>query len=98
MNRNDPEGKRALFESTATSVPTDETPLGRRALFSTASGRPGSVVVECSSCGEHKRIQAGEAIARILRLSVWVPLVRYNRWMRCPSCEQRSWCRVGWLD
>lgn len=98
MNTKDPQGKQALFDSAPLSAPAREASTGRRALFSTATPEPGTVVVECSKCGEHKRIQTGEAIARILRGTLWVPLIRYNRWMRCPSCEQRSWCRVGWLD
>lgn len=98
MNTNDPQGRRALFESAPGTVDPAPTAPGRQALFSTATPTPGTVVVECSSCGEHKRIQVGEAVARILRVSVWVPLIKYNRWMRCPSCERRTWCRVGWLD
>jgi len=98
VNTNDPQGKRALFNHASTSSVKADLGPGRQALFSTARPRLGTVVVECSSCGEHKRIRIGEATARILRVSVWVPLVRYNRWMRCPSCERRSWCRVGWFD
>lgn len=98
MNSRDPQGKQALFDSAPTSPIPPETPAGRRALFSTAAPRPGTVVVECSTCDEHKRIHAVEAIGRVLRMTLWVPLIRYNRWMRCPSCEQRTWCRVGWLE
>lgn len=97
MNTSDPQGKRALFDGASTSPVSKDIAQGRQALFSTATPRFGTVVVECSSCGEHKRIQIGEAIARILRASAWVPLIRYNRWLRCPSCERRAWCRVGWL-
>ena len=96
MRTDDPQGKRALFENGPDD--TGQVAEGRRAIFSTAVPTPGTVVVECSSCGEHCRIQLGEAVARILRLSVWVPFVRHNRWMQCPSCERRTWCRVGWLD
>lgn len=98
MKNEDPQGKRALFESAPPISSLEDQPSGRQALFSTATPRPGTVVVECSTCGEHKRIQAGEAVARILRVSLWVPLLKYNRWMQCPSCERRAWCRVGWLD
>ena len=98
MKTDDPQGKRALFESAPVSAPNQQPVQGRKAVFSTATPRPGTVVVECSSCGEHKRIQMGEAVARVLRLTLWVPLLKYNRWMLCPSCEGRAWCRVGWLD
>ena len=98
MNPHDPQGRRALFESGPSPAPDERQTQGRQALFSTAAPRPGTVVVECSSCGEHRRIQMGEAVARVLRLTLWVPLVKHNRWMQCPSCERRAWCRVGWLD
>jgi hypothetical protein len=98
VNTNDPQGKRALFESAPTANPQEDHPEGRQALFSTATPRSGTVVVECAACGEHKRVQTSEAVARILRVSLWVPLIKHNRWMRCPSCERRTWCRVGWLD
>ncbi|MDH5615237.1 MAG: hypothetical protein OEY62_01695 [Acidimicrobiia bacterium] len=98
MNSDDPHGKRSLFESARPTDPSENHARGRQALFSTAAPRPGTVVVECSQCGEHKRIQTGDALTRILRVSLWVPLLKHNRWMRCPSCERRTWCRVGWLD
>ena len=98
MKTDDPQGKRALFESAAMMGQPEHRPEGRKALFSTAYRRPGTVVVECSACQEHRRIQVGEAIARIVRISLWVPLLKHNRRIRCPSCERRAWCRVGWLD
>ncbi len=98
MNTHDPQGKRALFEGGPSSARDEQQTPGRQALFSTATPRPGTVVVDCSSCGEHRRIQMGEAVARVLRLTLWVPLIKHNRWMQCPSCERRAWCRVGWLD
>jgi hypothetical protein len=97
MKSGDPQGKRALFESPP-AAPSPRPGSGRKALYSIAIPEPRTVVVECSTCGEHKRIEALEAIARVLRVTLWVPLFRYNRWMRCPSCEKRAWCRVGWLD
>jgi hypothetical protein len=97
MKSTDPQGKRALFEIPPTTPPPQAS-SGREALYSVATPEPRTVVVECSACGEHKRIEVLEAIARVLRATVWVPLLRHNRWMRCPSCERRAWCRVGWLD
>ena len=97
MRSDDPQGKRALFESPP-ATPAAPPGAGREALYSVATPEPRTVVVECSRCGEHKRIGTLEAIARVLRVTLWVPLLRHNRWMRCPSCEQRAWCRVGWLD
>jgi hypothetical protein len=98
VNTGDPQGKRALFDRASTFPVDPDIAHGRHALFSTATPRAGTVVVDCSSCGEHKRVQIVEAVARILRMNAWLPLIRYNRWMLCPSCERRGWCRVGWLD
>ncbi len=98
MKTTDPQGKRALFEAGPVEGRPEPRVEGRKALFSTATPLSGTVVVECSTCGEHKRVGLCEVIARILRISLWVPPLEYNRWMRCPSCERRAWCRVGWLD
>lgn len=98
MKTDDPQGKHALFEHAPAPGRASDLAPGRRAVFSVATPHSGTVVVECSACGEHKRIPLGEAVARILRFTIWVPLLRNNRYIRCPSCEQRAWCRMGWLD
>ena len=105
--RDDPLGKRALFEHAPTGPAEgglDEDPLaggqhegGKTALYSTGPHRPGSVVLECSRCGVHTRMSAVEAGVRIAMVSAWVPpLKRHNRWMLCPECGRRTWCRVRW--
>lgn len=107
MKSQDPFGKRALFEHTPTPGPEedlDRDPLvggrheeGRAALYSTGPHRPGSVVLDCSECGVHTRMSALEAGVRIVMFSVWLPpLKRHNRWMLCPECQRRTWCRVHW--
>lgn len=55
---------------------------------------PGTVVVECSSCGEHRRIQLGDAIACVLRISAWLPFLRHNRWTLCPPASDAP--GAGW--
>jgi hypothetical protein len=30
-------------------------------------------------------------------ISIWIPGRQYSRWMQCPNCQRRSWCRVNWL-
>lgn len=57
---------------------------------------PGRAVVECSRCRAVTRIETGEAIKRILGLSMWIPGRSYNRRLRCPSCHRRSWVRIRW--
>ena len=98
MSGRDPQGKRALFETPAVEMSEESAERGRTAVFSTSTPIPGTAVVECSSCGVHTRIGFAEAIVRILSFTLWVPLKTHSRWMRCPSCERRAWCRVGWLD
>ncbi len=55
------------------------------------------MVLECSRCGVHTRMTAIEAGVRIAMLSLWIPGKRYNRWMLCPECERRTWCKVRWF-
>ena len=93
----DPTGKRALFEAPVSAAP-DQLSSGRHAegkeaLFSTGPRRPGTVLVECSTCKSRSRISLIDLGMR-LALSVWNPLRKHSRWMQCPSCNRREWCRV----
>ena len=106
MTRSDPQGKRALFESppiTPAEPVADDPfvevtpPEGKAALFSAGPHQPGTVVLECSECGVHSRMTTIEAGVRILAISLWVPGRRYSRWMLCPECERRTWCRIHWF-
>lgn len=102
MTSGDPQGKRALFE-TPVSAPPDvissgPTEDGRQALFSAAKRRPGTVVVDCSGCGVRTRRSLADVGVRLAMFSMWLPGRTYSRWMRCPECRSRTWCRIGWLD
>jgi hypothetical protein len=106
VTERDPLGKRALFETPPVTPedPVDDDPLvgghhaeGKDALYSAGPHRPGSVVLECSRCGVRSRMSAIEVGVRILMISAWLPGKRYSRWMLCPECERRSWCKVHWL-
>jgi hypothetical protein len=94
----DPMGKKALFAPPATSetTPGEDGP-GKHALFSAGPRRSGTVVVECSRCFAHTRMTTVELGVRIAFFSLWIPGKRYSRWMQCPECERRSWCRVHWF-
>jgi hypothetical protein len=103
MTTGDPMGKSALF-SPPPMAPADDLlegkkdqPSGRRAFYSAGARRRGTVVVECSRCLNHSRMTTVELGVRIAFLSLWVPGKRYSRWMQCPECEQRTWCRVHWF-
>jgi hypothetical protein len=101
MSRGDPMGRKALFtppvpgsEDTPSS---SNPPLGKEALFSAGPRRRGTVVVECSRCLNHTRMTTIELGIRIAFLSLWIPGKRYSRWLQCPECERRTWCRIHWF-
>jgi hypothetical protein len=71
---------------------------GRRALFSVAARRPGTLVVECGSCGARTRVTWVALARRSLPVPVWRPWDRYSRLVRCPVCERRSWLAMRWFD
>jgi hypothetical protein len=104
--RGDPKGKRALFETppvheedpiTGDPLVGGEPPQGKRALFSAGGHRPGTVTIDCAHCGARSRVSIVDAMVRVLAISVWLPVKRYNRWLQCPNCQRRSWVRVHWL-
>lgn len=101
MSTNDPMGKRALF-SPPPGPPQEpnaggDVPSGKDALYSAGPRRKGTVVVECSRCLNHTRMTTVELGVRIAFLSVWMPGKHYSRWMQCPECQRRTWCRVHWF-
>ena len=85
-------GKRSLFgpPSGVTSHTEDDT---RRNLFSDGP----TVTVDCSRCGETSRIGTRDAIARLAKLSWWIPGRTYSRRLVCPACDRRSWVRLRLL-
>ena len=103
--RKDPDGKRALFEAPPLEIedPLRDDPLishepedGHEALYSVGEHEVGTVVITCSRCDVRSRISLIESIVRILAISAWVPGRPYNRWIQCPACQTRSWCRIDW--
>ena len=99
----DPEGRRALFEAPVAAdrqqmLAPGSTPEGRAALFSVGPARPGTVLVDCGSCGERRRVTLAEAGLRLLQGSLWWPGRTRSHWLRCPACGRRTWCRIGWNE
>jgi hypothetical protein len=92
--KEDPQGKRALFEMPAVDVSSNDG--GRDAVYN-HTPPPDGVAIECSKCGETSHVPITDAIVAISRFTVWLPGPRFNRWMTCPSCGRRAWCRVQWL-
>jgi hypothetical protein len=104
--RSDPQGKRALFEAPPTQLddPLEDDALrkpekreGQAALFSTGEHQHGTGVIDCSFCGTKTRASHIDISVRIAMISIWIPGKQYSRWMHCPNCQRRSWCRVNWL-
>ena len=103
MNKRDPLGKSALF-SPPPAAPQEDLlpephpqPDGKAALYRAGPRRTGTVVVECSRCLNHSRMTTVELGVRIAFLSLWIPGKRYSRWLQCPECQRRTWCRVHWF-
>ena len=98
----DPSGKAALFGAHVAAAPDQiangPQPYGKDALFSSSRRRPGTVLVECSRCRARTRVSFVDLGLRLAVGSVWMPLQRHQHWMRCPSCERRRWCRIGWTE
>jgi len=99
----DPAGKRALF-----SVSDDNRdaparreigdPEGKSALYSTATRRTGTVVLDCSECGGRTRVGYPEFARRHLPAWLWFPWREHSRLMLCPACEHRTWVAARWLE
>lgn len=72
--------------------------LGKRALFSTAVRRPGTLVVECEKCRGRTRLSYVELARRCIPVTAWLPWRRHSRLVRCPACEQRTWVAPRWFE
>jgi hypothetical protein len=71
---------------------------GREAYFSSGPHETGTVVVDCSRCSARTRISLIDAGIRIAAFSVWIPGRRHSRFIVCPACRRRAWCRVSLLE
>ncbi|MCB1005828.1 MAG: hypothetical protein KDB35_16715 [Acidimicrobiales bacterium] len=100
--RVDPSGRHALFSAPVDAARDQLRPgnakEGRDALYSTGPRQTGTVIVECSSCDGRTRASLVDLGIRLVSISVWLPGRRYSHWMRCPTCHQHTWCRVGWNE
>jgi hypothetical protein len=78
----------------------ERDPMGKAALFSDTR-RPGTVMIECSGCGESTRLSYVDFALSTLPFSLWlppIPQIRFNRRMTCPACSEWTWVRAHWLD
>jgi hypothetical protein len=73
-------------------------PLGKRALFSVGSVRPGplgQLALECSSCKRESPIRFRDIPRLTFPVTVTLPR-RYHTYMKCPGCGRRTWMRAHW--
>ena len=103
----DPLGKAALFSADNDPVVTGpESPVdpqharGASHLFSGTESRPGTLVVDCSSCARQTRVTYLEFAALHFPLWAWIPAPdrAHRHFLRCPACHRFTWLRVGWLQ
>lgn len=91
----DPMGKAALFSGSSEPGVSD----AREQDFSQPR-RPGTVVIECSSCAASTRVSYVDFAIDNLPFSIWlppIPSIPFNRRMTCPACAQFTWVRAHWL-
>ena len=77
-------------------------PLGKRALFSpattattaTAAG-PFYVTVHCSACDASTTLTAPAFLFQQLPVWAWLPWRKHPNLMRCPACNELTWCAVS---
>lgn len=75
-------------------------PLGKAALFSDVR-KPGTLVIECSACGDSTRLSYLEFVMANLPFAVWLPPlpnIPFNRRLTCPACNEWTWTRAHWLQ
>jgi hypothetical protein len=73
-------------------------PLGKRALFSVGSVRPGPfgvLALECSSCKRESPVRFRDIPRLTFPVTVTLPR-RYHTYMKCPGCGRRTWMRAHW--
>ncbi len=71
---------------------------GKRALFSSAVRKKGTLVVECSRCHGRTRLSYAEFGKRHLPFWAWTPWRKYSRYVSCPACGQRAWVAARWFE
>lgn len=98
MTTHDPQGKRALFTGARESPQPEAGSDGKAALYSAATRRPATLVVECSSCHGRSRVNYVDFALRQLPFTLWMPWRRHSRLMTCPACGRRTWLAAHWFD
>ena len=96
----DPSGKRALFSVSDVDAPPRLVgdPEGKAALYSSATRRAGTVVLDCSRCQGRTRVSYPDFAKRHLPVWLWFPWREHSRYLSCPACGNRAWVAARWLE
>lgn len=100
--RLDPQGKQALFDAPVQAPPEQLKPgihpEGKHALYSSGPRQVGTVIVECGTCEVRSRTTLLTLGIRCLPFTAWLPGRKHAHFLRCPACDQMTWCRIGWTE
>ncbi len=105
----DPSGKRALFSAGAHDSDLDTPPTAATEAAEPAPPertapddppRPGTLVVECATCGRRTRVTYFDFALLNLPFGFVVPIPgrRYKHRMTCPACSRWTWVDARWRD
>lgn len=75
----------------------DTDPTGRHVFFthqSTTRSQQGRLHLECARCHTVSAVSPLQLLRARAPLFVWVPLMKYSRWARCPACAKHSWVKL----
>lgn len=77
----------------------DQPPQRARAVHQDPP-RPGTLVVECSSCEQKARVSYFDFALLNLPLGFFVPIPgrRFKHRMTCPVCSRWTWVEARWLE
>lgn len=94
----DPKGRKSLFERPPLT-PEPPAEEGRRAFYTAPPDGPppDSVPIHCSRCDVTSHVTRTELARRVMSLTLWAPWRDHSRWITCPACSRRAWCRVSWV-
>lgn len=72
-------------------------PTGRHVFFTHqggTQGQQGRLNLECARCHTVSAVSPVQLLRARAPLFVWVPVMKYSRWARCPACAKHSWVKL----
>ena len=75
----------------------DADPTGRHVFFTGGPAnqtQPGRLHLECARCHTVTPVSPIQLLRARAPLFVWVPVMKYSRWARCPACSKHSWVKL----